>query len=127
MLTPKDKAPPVYPHSRLANEKFRNPRTDRPGRVPARRLRRHRPFNMLGRRNTLAPTTVSTTPVTVPAGPGLAAAERERAFDFVWGTINDRYYDPNLNGVDWKAAARNSAPSRSAPPTTTPSGTRSTA
>jgi len=62
------------------------------------------PFNMLGRRNTLAPTTVSTTPVTVPAGPGLAAAERERAFDFVWGTINDRYYDPNLNGVDWKAA-----------------------
>jgi carboxyl-terminal processing protease len=62
------------------------------------------PFNVLGRRNTLAPTTVSTSPVPVAAAPGLTAADRERAFDFVWGTINDRYYDPHLNGIDWKAA-----------------------
>ena len=37
------------------------------------------------------------------AGPGLGAADRQRAFEFVWGTINERYYDPKLNGVDWKA------------------------
>jgi carboxyl-terminal processing protease len=26
------------------------------------------------------------------------------ALDFVWSTVNERYYDPKLNGVDWKAA-----------------------
>ena len=33
----------------------------------------------------------------------LDAAARERAFDFVWNTINDRYHDPALNGTDWIA------------------------
>jgi len=28
---------------------------------------------------------------------------RERAFDFVWQTIRDRYHDPALNGTDWVA------------------------
>lgn len=42
------------------------------------------------------------TPVPSPAGP-LDAATREEAFDFVWQTVADRYYDPKLNGVDWKA------------------------
>jgi carboxyl-terminal processing protease len=33
----------------------------------------------------------------------LDAAGREKAFDFVWGTIHDRYYDPGFHGVDWRA------------------------
>jgi carboxyl-terminal processing protease len=33
----------------------------------------------------------------------LDAAARERAFEFVWRTIHDRYYDPQLNGIDWNA------------------------
>lgn len=28
-------------------------------------------------------------------------AGRLAVFDDVWQTVNDRYYDPNLNGVDW--------------------------
>lgn len=28
---------------------------------------------------------------------------RRGAIDFVWNTVNERYYDPKLNGVDWKA------------------------
>ena len=41
----------------------------------------------------------------VPSGPTMVldAAARERAFDYVWQTINSRYYDPQLNGVDWNA------------------------
>ena len=60
------------------------------------------PHNMIGRQlseGTGVPTEV------VPAPPErvLSAASRERAFDFVWQTINDNYHDPKLNGVDWKA------------------------
>jgi carboxyl-terminal processing protease len=33
----------------------------------------------------------------------LDTAGRERAFDFVWTTINERYHDPRLNGTDWVA------------------------
>ena len=41
----------------------------------------------------------------VPSPPSatLAADARQRAFNFVWETIRDRYYDPNFNGVDWNA------------------------
>jgi carboxyl-terminal processing protease len=40
----------------------------------------------------------------LPATPTpLDTAARERAFDFVWRTINERYHDPALNGVDWNA------------------------
>lgn len=28
---------------------------------------------------------------------------RQHAIDFVWTTVNERYYDPRLNGVDWQA------------------------
>ena len=38
-----------------------------------------------------------------PAPESLDAEMRSEAFDFVWLTINDRYYDPQLNGVDWRA------------------------
>lgn len=33
----------------------------------------------------------------------LTKAQREEAFDFVWGTIDRRYYDPKMNGVNWQA------------------------
>ena len=29
------------------------------------------------------------------------------AFESVWNTVNDKYYDPKLNGVDWQAARTN--------------------
>jgi carboxyl-terminal processing protease len=61
------------------------------------------PHNMLGRQmgETHGPPTE-----VVPGVPDrtLSAAARERAFDFVWATIYERYYDAKLNGVDWKAA-----------------------
>ncbi len=31
-------------------------------------------------------------------------ALRRKVFEKVWGTVNDKFYDPNFNGVDWKAA-----------------------
>ena len=33
----------------------------------------------------------------------LDAATRAAAFDYVWRTVDERYYDPKMNGVDWKA------------------------
>ena len=42
--------------------------------------------------------------------PPLTVAQREEAFDFVWSTINERYHDPALNGVDWSAAGRRYRP-----------------
>ena len=33
----------------------------------------------------------------------LGPSGREIAFDFVWGTIDQRYFDPHFNGIDWKA------------------------
>jgi carboxyl-terminal processing protease len=37
--------------------------------------------------------------------PELAASTwRRDAFDVVWNTINEKYYDANLNGVDWQSA-----------------------
>jgi len=60
------------------------------------------PHNMIGRQLGEAkgpPTEV----VPSPAPATLGAEARERAFDFVWDTIDQRYYDPKLNGVDWNA------------------------
>ncbi|MFM8757724.1 MAG: S41 family peptidase [Limnohabitans sp.] len=34
----------------------------------------------------------------------LDAATRTAAFNFVWRTVDERYFDPKMNGVDWKAA-----------------------
>jgi len=31
------------------------------------------------------------------------AAMRKKVFEKIWGTVNDKFYDPNFNGVDWKA------------------------
>ena len=60
------------------------------------------PHNMLGRQMGEA-TGVPTEPVPSPPPATLGAEARSRAFDFVWDTINDHYYDAKLNGVDWKA------------------------
>ncbi|MEI6737773.1 MAG: S41 family peptidase [Pseudomonadota bacterium] len=35
---------------------------------------------------------------------------RRDALDFVWTTVNERYYDPKLNGVDWQAVRRQYEP-----------------
>ncbi|MEZ5427753.1 MAG: S41 family peptidase [Pyrinomonadaceae bacterium] len=33
----------------------------------------------------------------------LSPKDRIKVFERVWDLINDRYYDPNMNGVNWKA------------------------
>ena len=53
------------------------------------------PHNIVGRR-------FSTESTDVVAGSD--TRWRQAALDEVWTTINERYYDPGLNGVDWKAA-----------------------
>jgi carboxyl-terminal processing protease len=58
---------------------------------------------MIGRQGGGEGTRVATEVVPVPRAERLGLAEREQAFDFVWGTIAERYHDPKLNGVDWKA------------------------
>ena len=67
------------------------------------------PHNMIGRQMGEA-TGVPTQVVPPPAGAALDAAARERAFDFVWGTINARYYDPNYHGADWRAVGERYRP-----------------
>ena len=57
---------------------------------------------MIGRQMGEA-TAIPTEPVPSPPAPTLSAEARIRAFDFVWATINEHYYEPSLNGVDWKA------------------------
>jgi len=42
--------------------------------------------------------------------PMLDAATRQAAIDFVWTTVNERYYDPAMNGTDWAAARSRWAP-----------------
>lgn len=61
------------------------------------------PNNILNRNAPVTTFAVPVSPVALPPAPGLTRAQRETAFDFVWATVNDRYYDPKLNGVDWKA------------------------
>ena len=40
----------------------------------------------------------------------LSRQARERAFDFVWDTIERRYHDPAFNGIDWKAVGERYRP-----------------
>jgi carboxyl-terminal processing protease len=47
---------------------------------------------------TTVPSPVAATPVPMPNDNW-----RQEAIDFVWTTVNERYYDPKLNGVDWRA------------------------
>lgn len=50
------------------------------------------------------PTTTSTV---VPTNPSAISpeklAEHQEVFEIVWQTVNERYFDPNFNGVDWEA------------------------
>ena len=39
-----------------------------------------------------------------------SASAQSDLFDTVWETINDTFYDPNFNGVDWDAAAEDYRP-----------------
>src|SRR6185295_9263426 len=41
-------------------------------------------------------------PVTQPSIEVSDAQKRKEAFDIVWNTINERFYDPTFGGVDWK-------------------------
>lgn len=59
------------------------------------------PYNIVGRQP--LPRVTSDVPV-APPDAGLDAATRRAAIDYVWTTINERYHDPKLNGVDWVAA-----------------------
>lgn len=50
------------------------------------------------------------TGVSAPPGAALGRTDRERAFDFVWSTVNERYYDANMHGADWKAVGERFRP-----------------
>lgn len=63
------------------------------------------PYNVIGRHmREAAP--LSTEFVSSPPPAMLGPTERERAFEFVWQTVNERYYDPTFHGVDWSAAGK---------------------
>jgi carboxyl-terminal processing protease len=67
------------------------------------------PHNMIGRQLGEA-TPLPTEFVPSPPPATMGAPARARAFDFVWTTINDYYYDATLNGVDWKAVGERYRP-----------------
>lgn len=67
------------------------------------------PHNMIGRQMGEA-TGIPTDPVPAPGNHPLDTAAREHAFDFVWTTIDERYHDPEFNGVDWKAVGAHYRP-----------------
>ena len=66
------------------------------------------PHNMIGRQ--MGEATALPTEVVPVAAATLRPEDRQRAFDFVWRTINERYYDAKLNGVDWNAVAKRYRP-----------------
>jgi carboxyl-terminal processing protease len=61
------------------------------------------PHNLLSRSGSQG-SALPAVPVPPPAMPGLGDGGRRAALDFVWNTVNERYYDPGLNGVDWAGA-----------------------
>ncbi len=61
------------------------------------------PYNLVSRQPP-SPGAPPAVPVPPPAYAGLGEPGRRAALDFVWNTVNERYYDPKLNGVDWRAA-----------------------
>src|SRR5450432_2734803 len=67
------------------------------------------PYNMIGRQMGEA-TPLPTEFVPSPPSATLRQEDRQRAFDFVWRTINERYYDAKLNGVDWGAVGERYRP-----------------
>ncbi|MGZ5596217.1 MAG: S41 family peptidase [Usitatibacter sp.] len=73
------------------------------------------PNNMIGRQMGEA-TQVPTEVVPSPPPLTLRAEDRQRAFDFVWRTIAERYYNAQLNGVDWNAVGERYRPAALAAP-----------
>jgi carboxyl-terminal processing protease len=59
------------------------------------------PHNMLGRH--IGDPEEAPSEFARPGPHPLGVEGRERAFDYVWQTIRDRYYDPTYHGVDWVA------------------------
>ncbi len=55
------------------------------------------PHNIIGRIYVAPP--LADTPVPTVGGDSW----KREAFNYVWRTINEKYYDPKLNGVDWQA------------------------
>ena len=55
------------------------------------------PHNMLSRQRTAV--VIPDTPVPLVA----TDAWKKEALDYVWNTVNEKYYDPKFNGVDWRA------------------------
>jgi carboxyl-terminal processing protease len=67
------------------------------------------PHQVIGRQ-LIDPTVSPVDVVPSPAARALTTEGRQEAFDFVWQTVNERYHDRTLNGVDWKAAAEKYRP-----------------
>lgn len=44
--------------------------------------------------------------VSVAAQSTLTPKDRKEIFETVWSTVNEKYYDPSMNGVDWKDVQR---------------------
>ena len=67
------------------------------------------PHNMIARQ--MGEATALPTLVVAPPPPAtLAPGDRQLAFEFVWRTINERYYNAKLNGVDWNAVGERYRP-----------------
>lgn len=49
-------------------------------------------------------------PITVVSAPNSDTQKRRETFELVWETVNKHFYDPNFNGVDWKAVHERYAP-----------------
>ena len=62
------------------------------------------PYNIIGR--THVPVPVDDSPLAMIS----AATWKQQAFEQVWTTVNNKYYDAALNGVDWNAARTKYAP-----------------
>ncbi|MFN2480425.1 MAG: S41 family peptidase [Pyrinomonadaceae bacterium] len=48
--------------------------------------------------------------VAPPPSHSLTAEERVRLFDEIWQTINEEFYDPSFNGVDWRTVGERYRP-----------------
>jgi carboxyl-terminal processing protease len=60
---------------------------------------------------TIAPSqTPASTPIPLASPPESSAQLRQATFELVWQTVNKNFYDPNFNGVNWKAVHDRYAP-----------------
>ena len=55
--------------------------------------------------NMVTPAVIETEKVAAPTPPitPVDRSQYEEIFDIVWGTVNEMYFDPTMNGVDWEA------------------------